>query len=290
MLLSKVADAHVRADSCPARRGRLLASDDAQQGGLARAVWPHQSYALASPKDEIDLPKEDLLAKALAQPLKDKHILPACWSVHELEPHLPGLSGLFHMVFRFQHTLDSPLPNDGLASDFFGDLAIVIVDGFPFDLAGMAFEFSHRALQPGDALLLLMVGLPMLLVLSPLGPDVGSIVAWVGSDGVSLGIHLQDAGHRIVQESPVVRHDQHGPLVPPQVVLQPLQPGDVQVIGGLVQKEEGRVLEQDACQAQASSLTTAQDAHRRGRMYVVEAQVRQNALDGMFRQRYGCPT
>jgi hypothetical protein len=77
------------------------------------------------------------------------------------------------------------------------------------------------------------------------------------------GIDLQDARHGAVEKSAVVRDDQHAAGVGAEVTFQPLQSGDVQVVGGLVQHQESGVFQQDAGQAQARLLAAAEDIHRR---------------------------
>ena len=82
------------------------------------------------------------------------------------------------------------------------------------------------------------------------------IVAVVGEDAVL--VHLEDAVADVVQEIAVMGHHQQGHTATLQVVLQPLDHVDVEVVGRLVENEHLGVVDEQSCQGNALHLTTAQ--------------------------------
>ena len=73
---------------------------------------------------------------------------------------------------------------------------------------------------------------------------------------------LPDAGHDGVQERPVVGRDEQRALASGEVRLQPLERGEVQVVGGLVEQQQVRVVDQQPGQRDPRLLATRQ---RQGR-------------------------
>ena len=69
---------------------------------------------------------------------------------------------------------------------------------------------------------------------------------------------LPDAGHDRVQEGPVVGRDQERALASGEVRLQPLQRGEVQVVGGLVEQQQVRVIDQQPSQRDPRLLAARQ--------------------------------
>jgi len=74
--------------------------------------------------------------------------------------------------------------------------------------------------------------------------DIGRVVAAVGIQDAPL--HLQYTSGDGIEEGPVVGNDKDRPAPVPQLVLKPFDARKVEVVGGLVQQEDIRLLEQKA--------------------------------------------
>jgi len=69
-------------------------------------------------------------------------------------------------------------------------------------------------------------------------------------------------GRHLLQKVLVVRHEQDGgALEPAEVVDEPFDGVDVQMVGGLVQHEEGGILQHGACNSQLHAPSTRQLVH-----------------------------
>ena len=69
---------------------------------------------------------------------------------------------------------------------------------------------------------------------------------------------LPDAAHDGVQEGPVVRCHQEGASAAGEVRLQPLERGEVEVVGGLVEQQQVRVVDEQPRQGDAGLLAARQ--------------------------------
>ena len=83
--------------------------------------------------------------------------------------------------------------------------------------------------------------------------QIGGEVALIS--GYGLEGDLPDPGADIVQEIAVMADDQHGTGIALEVILQPFHGGKIQVVGGLVQNQDIRLLQQQLCQTKARQLT-----------------------------------
>ena len=66
--------------------------------------------------------------------------------------------------------------------------------------------------------------------------------------------HFEDPVDDLVEEVPVVGNHHDGAFVAGQVLLQPFQGSDVQMVGGLVQHQQVRLFQQQGGQGQAGAL------------------------------------
>ncbi len=129
------------------------------------------------------------------------------------------------------------------------------------------------------------------LIVEPLGPlpgllplrNVSAVVALVG---LQFGRIIAAAGNQLphavddaIQEVAVVADDDQRPFPAAQRALQPLHGGDVQVVGRLVEDEQGWPLQQQAAQQHARLLAAAQVQQRRVPLAGREAQPQQHPLD-----------
>ena len=102
--------------------------------------------------------------------------------------------------------------------------------------------------------------------------QVRRVVALVG---VGLAtVELEDPARHVVEEVPVVGHGQHGPRVRRQVALEPLHRLGVEVVGGLVEQQQGGLLQQQLAQRDPTALATGE---------VVDQLLRGRAAQGVHR-------
>ena len=131
-------------------------------------------------------------------------------------------------------------------------------------LQAQALQAAHAALVAGasrfDALsdpdLLLREHLVELAVQLRLGGQGFGLARLPNTEvariaGEQTPIQFQDFIDHIVQEAPVVGDAQHAAREGPQGLLQPLDSGNVQVVGGLIEHQKIRFEHQSACQCHA---------------------------------------
>ena len=124
----------------------------------------------------------------------------------------------------------------------------------------MAPVALDELLLPGD-LLRLGVGVldrPRVALLAL--AVVGAVVA--PERGQAPVAQLPDAGHRRIEEGPVVRRDEERPAAPAEVLLEPLERVEVEVVRRLVEQEEVRIGDDEASQ-RGAGLLAARDRGRR---------------------------
>ena len=197
------------------------AGEQVQQGGLARAVAAEdtQPFPLAEDVGEV---RDDWsriscgVGPGLAHPVQLQN-----GASQSAASHLKGKSLVCGEFLPIDHAVDGINPGPGLCPPGLG------APQEPFPLCPqhglnaalrVCLDFSLR-----------------LLLLQILG-----VVASVELD--SAAGQLVDGGADIVQKVAVVGDHQHGPLGGSQVFLQPGDGGDVQLVGGLVQQQETRVV------------------------------------------------
>ena len=99
--------------------------------------------------------------------------------------------------------------------------------------------------------------------------EVGRVVALVGVELAA--VHLADPAGHVVQEVAVVRDGHDGAGVVVQELLEPEHALGVQVVGGLVEKEQVGGLEEQAAQRHAASLAAGELGHRGVRVRALES-------------------
>ena len=108
---------------------------------------------------------------------------------------------------------------------------------------------------------------------------VGRVVA--AEDGQPAVAQLPDAGHGRVEERPVVGGDQEGARPSPEVLLQPLDRPDVEVVGGLVEHQEVGVGDDETGEG-GPGLLAARDRRRRPEPFVAgEPESGQGLVDAL---------
>ena len=91
--------------------------------------------------------------------------------------------------------------------------------------------------------------------------------------------HLDDPGDHRVEELPVVRDDDRGAAVVAEPVFEPFDAGHVEVVGGLVQQQDVRTLQQDLGQGGAVAPPAGEFVDRAGAVGVAEPQRGQDCVD-----------
>ncbi len=130
-------------------------------------------------------------------------------------------------------------------------------------LGRLRAEALDEPLQPRDLRLLLLDRpaerqLPRRLLLAPRVPG-------AGEEPRAPGLELQHRGAHGLEEPAVVRHEHDRRVEARQVLLEPLERGDVEVVGGLVEQQQVRLAGERAGERRAREL-----AAREGRQPAVE--------------------
>ena len=92
---------------------------------------------------------------------------------------------------------------------------------------------------------------------------------------------LPDAGHGRVEERPVVRRDQERAGAPPEVLLEPLEGVEVEVVRGLVEHQQVRVGDDQASQRGPRLLAAGQGGRWLGPLVAGEAEPGQRRVDAL---------
>ncbi len=208
--------------------GALLASEQLDERGLARAVHAHQRHAVAALDGEARAAKHMLRAVALRQALRLSHGAPRGRRLGKLEV------------------------NDGLG---FGNLDAL--DLFQFldarlhllGLGGLVAEAVDEGLKVLDALALVAVSGHQLLAPLVFLREVFCVIALV--DGEALVPYLHGAVDGHVEKVAVVRAKDVAEGIVSEIILEPVAGFQIQMICGLVQKQKIRLGEQQLGQRNA---------------------------------------
>ena len=222
-MLVVIADVHPRAQADLPLVKMFLANDALEQGGLAHPVVPDEGHPVPGPQVQLHVGKQHPVPVALLQLLAHEHILAGAAADVKAEVDGALLHGLFQALHFFQALFPALRGADGLLP----------VEGA---VAG------DDGLLPGNLLLLHFVGLHADLKALGALLHVPGVVAVVGFDGPQQ--QLRHVVAHMVHEIPVVADEQHGAPVAQQVFLQPGDGLQVQVVGGLVQQQHVRALQQ----------------------------------------------
>ena len=236
--LVHVRDLHGLADLQLAAVQGLEADDGLEQGGLADAVRADHADDAVAGQGEGQAVDEDAVPEALLQVLGLDHDgaqARARRDLDLLEVQLAGLLGLG------RHLLVAGQAGLGLR------LTALRVGADPVELLGQAL---------GE----LGVLLALHLEAGALGLQVGGVVALVRVEAAA--VDLRDPLRDVVEEVPVVGDGDDGARVGGQVLLEPQHGLGVQVVGGLVEQEEVRLLQQQLAQRDAALLATGEVCDR----------------------------
>ena len=259
VLLVIVADMDIGAQTDMAAVGRQQLIDDLENGGLAGPVITDQGYMFAPPDLEGEIGKEDLVIEGLGQVLHMHDLAAAFDAGGQDQAHvIPQFHRLFYYLGLLQHLFPALCPADGF--------------------------FTVEPAQLRDDLLLVtdlgLVVEPCFALLLTQGFFLLCVKRIVSVEDCALCIfQLNDPGHSPVQEIAVMGYDQDRAPVIGQVGLQPADTVHIQMVGGLIQQNDGRLLQQELAQGDPGLLTAGQGGNRLFKILVRESQAPQDAHD-----------
>ena len=203
-----------------APRGGLVSGDELHQRGLARAIGTYQHHVVSAVELQRDALVYEVVPVGLAHVVQRHHHVARTRRLGETEVHLLGLLGKHHeLVLDLLQTLDALLHLLGLRR--------LVAEAVDERLHVLDVALLRRAL----GLELLQVVLALL--------EVARVVA--GVRGEASVLERRHVAHARVHEGAVMAHDEHGAVIRGQERLQPPDALEVQVVGGLVQKQQVRV-------------------------------------------------
>ena len=256
-LLGEVADLHRGAHLHRAAVRRQLPGDQVEQGGLAGAVAAHNADAVAAQQVVGEVADDGPPVKGLGHVVELDDLLPQAAGGRR---HLDALVRLRRVLVQ-----QGLVPLDALLG----------LGG-----AGPAAPHDPLPLHPEDGLTLALTGLRHLL---PLLPQL-QVLGIVGLVVVQLSPgELRDVVHHPLQEIPVVGHHDEAALEPAEPVLQPGHHLAVQVVGGLVQDQHVRRVDEGRRQGHPLPLSAGEGAHLLGE--ICDAQPVQHGLGLVLVQR-----
>ena len=223
-VLGVVGHAHVGAQVAGAGGGRLQAGEEFHERGLAGAVGADECHVLAAVELEVDVAVDVLVAVGLGYALQAHDHVAGARRIGELKVDvLVALGQDDELLFDLLDLADALLRLGGLG--------------------GLVAELVDKDLHVGDvALLGGTLGAHLLQVVLAL-LEVAAVVAGVGGHATVLeGGDVVDAG---VHEGAVVADDEDGAVVAGDKTAQPLDALEVQVVGGLVQKQQVGVAQEE---------------------------------------------
>ena len=239
-LLGEVADLHGGADVHGAAVRRQFPGDQVEQGGLAGAVAAHDADPVAA-------------QQVVGEAADDGPAVKGLGNIPQLDDLLPQAAGgrrHLHGFIRLRRVLvqQGLIPLDPL-------LGL----GGP----GSAAPHDPLPLHPEDGLALALTGLRHFRALLPqlqvLGV-VGLVVVQLPPG------ELRDVVHHPLQEVAVVGHHDEAALEPAEPVLQPRHHLAVQVVGGLVQDQYVRRVDEGRRQGHPLPLAAGEGAHFLGKI------------------------
>mmetsp|Transcript_2154 Transcript_2154/g.6231 ORF Transcript_2154/g.6231 Transcript_2154/m.6231 type:complete len:639 (-) Transcript_2154:12-1928(-) len=223
-VLVVLADAQVAVAHHVALDGSDPAEHELEQRGLARAVWPHEGDARVEVDAEVEVLVEVVLLLAR---VAEAHVLEATdgrgqgVALGEAEP-VDGVGRHLGREPRLHHLVNDLLLGLGLLAH-----------------VGVGAAGRDELLDVLDVRLLLLVALHLvgLVLLARAHEDL--VVAAVVLELALVG-EVHDVGADAVEEVLRVGDDQQALVVGGEVVLEPHAGAQVQVVGGLVQEQDGR--------------------------------------------------
>ena len=259
--LCEVGGLHRRAQPYFAGQRRQFADDRADECALARAIRADQRGGLATAQHDIGRVEQRALRIAYARAKRAQHQIAAADGLAEAQFHAAVDLGAQDEIVALQ-------PFQSLEP--------------PFGLRGVlrAHVPTDVFLLPTDVFLLRFV-LPQqaLVALCPL-LGIGAVVATIALQRAEVEFPHR-AGDRI-EEVAIVADDDHRAGEIAQVALQPLHSSDIEMIGGLVQRQHVRCLQQQPTEQRARLLPAGQSAEGRVEVLRAETHALHHRADALF--------
>ena len=224
-----IAEMHRFADLDAALVLFFLADDHAKERRLAGAVRPDHADDAAGRQAESEIVDQEVVAIALAQLFEVDNGLPQ--PLRDRNNDLRALRGLLRRLLH--------------------EIFIALIAGLRLRLPRARGRRDPFTLAREGALvrrlfttLLLQ---PLLLLLEP-----GRIIALIGD--AAAAVELENLPSDVVEEVAVMGNDQNRARVVAQVGLEPADRLGIEMIGGLVEQQEVRLLEQQTAERHAPPL------------------------------------
>ena len=229
-MLGIVGHANVGAQVTGAGGGRLQTGEDLHERGLAGAVGADECHVLATVELEVDVAVDVLVAVGLGYALEAHDHVAGAWRIGELKIDvLVALGEDDKLLFDLLDLADALLGLGGLG--------------------GLVAELVNEDLHVGDIALLggALCAHLLQVVLALL--EIAAVVAGVG--GYAAVLERGDVVDAGVHEGAVVTYDEHGAVIVGDKAAQPLDTFEVQVVGGLVQKQQVGMAQEEFSQRDA---------------------------------------
>ncbi len=257
-MLGQQPDLEVVALAQLARVEVALPGERGDQRRLARAVGADERHVLAALEPELELVEQ--------LPLPDPQL-----PVLDLEDHAAGPLG--RLEGEAQRLAVARVARDPV------HLVELLLARLGLAGAGAGAEARDEALQRGDLGLLLLDRatqreLARRLLLAPRVPGALEVAR-------AAALELQHRGADRLEEPAVVRHEHDRRVERLQVRLQPLERGDVEVVGRLVEQEQVGIARERAGQRRAGELPAGERGELPVQVLVAEAEAVEGRVDAL---------
>ena len=198
----------------------------------------------------LHMVEQDTLIKALLQLVYHQHIFAGAPAAIKAEVNGTFILGLFQPIHFFQPLFPALRRTDGF---------LPVKPAIPGD----------DGLLTGNFLLLHFIGLHANF--EPLGTlrHIGRVVAVVAFRGAQQ--QLTHAVAHVIHEVPVMANQQHRAPIGAEIILQPGNGLQVQMVGRLVQQQQIRLRQQHPCQTKPGTLTAGKQLGRLTLLLLAEA-------------------
>src|SRR5512133_101392 len=250
-LLRQLAEHHPAARPEPAGRERQPAHEDVDQRGLPAAVRPGDRKPVGPAEHEVERPERELTALR-DRALQPQHDVAAPAARGQRDPQLPRLVGLLHLLE----------PLDAAAEALLHVLRALLLAALPVAALLPALHPPHLLLEP------FLLGLVSLVrvVLPPERAQARTFVLTPAAGELGCAVRpfleLDDARHGVVEGVAVVRDEHDRALQLRELALEPVEPAEVEVVGGLVEEEDAEWPPEKLSQARACGLAARGSAVR----------------------------
>ncbi len=147
-------------------------------------------------------------------------------------------------------------------------------------LGGLGAEAVGKPLESFDFLPLVLISRPLLFLAHGTLGHIGIVIAAV-ADNTRLG-NFKNTADQLIEQFAVVGDHQDGTGIGPQIILEPDQRFDIQMVGRFIQHQQAGFLHQQARQVGTHDPPAAERAHRPLEIRLAEGQPGQDPLGFRF--------